>query len=149
MKAFLVQWLCTTVAVAAAVKLTGMQPPADWWPFVGMALFLGVVNAVIRPLLLLLSLPIIVFTLGLFVVFINAMLFALASRVAGLAISSPWQAVGGAVIVSLVNWALGWFFRKPGVGRPFWRMEVGGSGPTLPGPSAPGEMKQVQGRVIE
>ena len=70
------------------------------------ALVLGVVNAFVRPLAFILTLPLTVLTLGLFLLVLNAGMVALVAWVVpGFAISGFWTAVGAALIVSLVSWA--------------------------------------------
>ena len=139
MRSFLVRWLATTLAVAVAVRLTGMH--ADGWaPLLLMALLLGIINAVIRPLLLLLSIPFILVTLGLFILILNALLFWFAGElVPGFHIGGFWNAFFGSIIVSIVNWAFSTLLR-------------GGDGEvrvlTPREPLAPAEEKVVRGRVI-
>jgi putative membrane protein len=71
------------------------------------ALVLGLVNALIRPLLVVLTLPVTVLTLGLFILVINGLLFwAVASFVGGFHVAGFWSAVGGALLYSLISWAL-------------------------------------------
>jgi len=74
------------------------------------AFLLGLVNALVRPLLVVLTFPITLVTLGLFLLVVNAAMLALvASMLDGFAISGFWSAVFGACIVSLVSWAAsGW-----------------------------------------
>ncbi|MDQ3622288.1 MAG: phage holin family protein [Verrucomicrobiota bacterium] len=111
MRAFFVRWLVTTVAVALAVGLTGMRAD-NWVSLVGGSLLLGIINALVRPVLLLLSLPFIVATLGLFILVINALLLWLVgSIVPGLHVESFGTAFFAALIVSLVSWFLSAFFR--------------------------------------
>jgi putative membrane protein len=70
------------------------------------AIVLGVVNAVVRPLAFILTLPLTVLTLGLFLLVLNAgMVGLVAWMVPGFQISGFWTAVGAALIVSLVSWA--------------------------------------------
>ncbi len=70
------------------------------------AVVLGVVNAVVRPLAFILTLPLTVLTLGLFLLVLNAgMVGLVAWMVPGFQISGFWTAVGAALIVSLVSWA--------------------------------------------
>lgn len=70
------------------------------------AVVLGVVNAVVRPLAFILTLPITVVTLGLFLLVLNAgMVSLVAWMIPGFQISGFWTAVGAAVIVGLVSWA--------------------------------------------
>lgn len=70
------------------------------------AVLLGVVNAFVRPLMFILTLPITIVTLGLFLLVLNAGMVALVAwLVPGFTISSFWTAVAAAVIVGLVSWA--------------------------------------------
>jgi putative membrane protein len=70
------------------------------------AIVLGVVNALVRPIAFILTLPITVITLGLFLLVLNAAMVALVAwLVPGMQISGFWTAMGAALIVSLVSWA--------------------------------------------
>ena len=70
------------------------------------AIVLGVVNAIVRPLAFILTLPITVVTLGLFLLVLNAGMVALVAwLVPGFQVAGFWTALGAAVIVSLVSWA--------------------------------------------
>jgi putative membrane protein len=70
------------------------------------AILLGIVNAFVRPLAFILTLPITVVTLGLFLLVLNAGMVALVAWIVpGFTISGFWTAVGAALIVSLVSWA--------------------------------------------
>jgi len=70
------------------------------------AVLLGLVNAVVRPIAFVLTLPITVLTLGLFLLVLNAAMIGLVALIVpGFTISGFWTAVGGAIIVSLVSWA--------------------------------------------
>lgn len=71
------------------------------------ALVLGLVNTLIRPLLLLLTLPVTVLSLGLFIFLINGFLFWLVAQfVGGFHVTGFWGAVGGALLYSVISWAL-------------------------------------------
>jgi putative membrane protein len=71
------------------------------------ALLLGLINTVLRPILVLLTLPVTVLTLGLFIFVINGLLFwAVASLVPGFDVSGFWSGVLGAIIFSIVAWLL-------------------------------------------
>lgn len=70
------------------------------------AILLGLVNAVVRPIAFILTLPITVLTLGLFLLVLNAAMIGLVAWIVpGFTISGFWTAVGGAIIVGLVSWA--------------------------------------------
>ena len=71
------------------------------------ALVLGFINTLIRPLLVLLTLPVTLLTLGLFIFVINGLLFwAVGSMVPGFSVAGFWAGVFGAIIFSLVSWLL-------------------------------------------
>ena len=73
------------------------------------------VNAIVRPFALLLSLPALIFTLGLFLLVVNAaMLGLVALLLPGFKIDTFWTAVGGAIIVSIVSWIGSWFIGSRG-----------------------------------
>lgn len=111
MKSFVIRWLCTTAAVAIAAWMTGIEYSNSAALFI-VALLLGLLNAFIRPLLLLLGLPFIVVTLGFGILVLNAFLFWMASGlVPDFKVSGFWQAFFAALIVSIVNWTLSLFFR--------------------------------------
>jgi len=111
MKPFLIRWLVTTVAVAVATPLTGIEV-SGWGALLGASLLLGIVNALLRPLLLLLSLPLIVFSLGFFILVVNAlMLWMVGGLVPGFEVPGFWSAFFGAIFISIVSWALSAFFR--------------------------------------
>jgi putative membrane protein len=110
----LIRWLVTSIALLVAAWIVpGIHvTPDSWTVFAGMALILGLVNAIIRPILKLLSCPLIILTLGLFVLVINGVTLLLASRIAtswfgvGFHVDGFWPAFLGALIVSIVSVAL-------------------------------------------
>ena len=111
MKAFVIRWLCTTLAVAVAAWMTGISYTGAWTLF-AVALLLGLVNAFVRPVLMLLGLPFIVVTLGFAILILNALLFWMVSGlVPDFKVSGFGQAFFAALIVSVVNWVLSLFFR--------------------------------------
>jgi putative membrane protein len=78
-------------------------------------LLLGLVNAIVRPFALLLSLPALLVTLGLFLLVINAaMLGLVALMLPGFKIAGFWTAMGAAIIVSVVSWIGSWFIGSRG-----------------------------------
>ncbi|MDO8305757.1 phage holin family protein [Herminiimonas sp.] len=71
------------------------------------ALVLGLVNTLIRPVLVLLTLPVTLLTLGLFILVINALMFwAAAQLVDGFHVAGFWSAMGGAILYSIISWIL-------------------------------------------
>ena len=80
------------------------------------AVVLGLVNAVVRPVIIVLTLPISVVTLGLFLLVVNAgMILLVAAIVPGFDISSFWDALWGALLVSLTGWIGSWFIGSRGL----------------------------------
>lgn len=69
-------------------------------------LALGVVNAVVRPVILLLTLPLNLLTLGLFTLVVNALMLSLVAALTALEVTSFWWAVAGALLISLISTAL-------------------------------------------
>ena len=98
---------CAIVALGlwlATKMLSGLQFDTAG-TLLAAALLLGVVKAVIRPIAVILTLPLTLFTLGLFLIVINAgMLGLVALLLGGFTISSFWTAVGGALVVSVTSW---------------------------------------------
>lgn len=95
--------VCLGLWLAAQV-LPGLQFDGPG-SLLAAALLLGIVNAFIRPIFVVLTLPLTLVTLGLFLVVINAaMLGLVAWLLAGFSISGFWTAVGGSLMVSLTSW---------------------------------------------
>ncbi len=112
MLAFLIRWGITTIAVmAAAWIIPGIRYESSG-VLLGASLLLGIINAFVRPILLLLSLPFILVTMGLFIFVVNALLMLLVSSVVpGFVVDGFWSAFFGAIIVGLVSLVLSSFFR--------------------------------------
>ena len=112
MRNFLIHWFITAIALGVAARIIPGIHVTSMVVLAISALVLGAVNAVIRPLLLLLTLPITVLTLGLFYLVVNGIAFALAAAlVPGFTAASLGSSIGGALIVSLVSWGLGWLLQ--------------------------------------
>lgn len=110
---FLLHWVVTAAGLyLAAYLLTGVSFSSTTALVVG-ALVLGFVNAVVRPVLQVLSLPFTVLTLGIFYFVVNGIAFGLAALlVPGFRVASLWSAILGAIVVSLVSWVFGSFTRN-------------------------------------
>jgi len=110
--AFIIRIAVSTFAVWIAVGvIDGLEFDGSFWNLALIGLILGVINASIKPVLKILSIPVIVITLGLFLLIINWALFALVIWLAGpdrldLGLTSTgfWSTFFGALIVSLVSW---------------------------------------------
>ena len=96
-------------SVVPGIRLDGVLPA------VAAGLLLGLVNAVVRPVLLILTLPITLVTLGLFLFVLNAFCLWLTSAIApGFDIAGFWPAFWGALLISVVSWALTVFVSDSG-----------------------------------
>lgn len=74
-------------------------------------IILGILNAIVRPILVILSCPLILLTLGLFYIIINTVILYLASMLMpGYSINSFISAIGGSLVISVLNWLLSWLF---------------------------------------
>lgn len=110
MAGFLVHWLVLAVALWVAAYLVPGVGVSSWQALALGALILGFVNAIVRPILVILTLPITILTLGLFYLVVNAAAFGLAAAlVPGFSIASFGAAILGALVVSLVSWFVGMF----------------------------------------
>jgi len=88
----------------AAQVVPGMDLSDSFWPVVLVAAVFGLVNAILRPLLLLLSLPLVVLTLGLFTLVVNALMLLLtAALVQALSVDGFLAALLGSIVISLVS----------------------------------------------
>ncbi len=86
---------------------------SGWYAALIAALILGLVNAVIKPVLVILTLPVNILTLGLFTFVINALLFwFVASFVDGFFVAGFWPAFWGALILSIVSWLVSGLLKK-------------------------------------
>ena len=147
MRAFFVRWASTTFAVFIATALVPGISAENPEALILAGLLLGILNAVVRPVLLLLSLPLILLSFGLAIPLINAMLleFVGSGRIAGFHVDGFYPALFGAIVISLASWWIHGFLRGEGsVG-----VETHTYRAAEPPPPHPGEMKSVQGRVIE
>ena len=107
MKGILIRWLILTVAIlSAAYLLDGMEVRGFISAFFAAAV-LGILNAILRPVLIILTLPLNILSLGLFTFVINAFLLKMASGVIpGFEVHGFWPALFGSLIISLVSWLL-------------------------------------------
>ena len=103
----LLAWLINAAALFALPYLMQSIRIDNFVTALIAALVLGLVNTLIRPVLVLLTLPVTVLTLGLFILVINGLLFwAVASFVSGFQVAGFWSALGGALLYTLISWGL-------------------------------------------
>ena len=135
MKEFLLRWFVTTLSVLGATWLIPGLHCDTPGALLGAALLLGIINALVRPVLLLLSLPFIIVTMGFFILVINALLILFVSKVIpGFHVAGFWTALFAGIVIGLISWVLSSFFRAS-------------DGHVYPVTHHP-QMKQVEGRVV-
>jgi putative membrane protein len=135
MKDFVFRWAITTVAVMVAAGVIGGIRYDSVGALIGAALLLGILNAFVRPILLLLTAPLIILTLGIFIFVVNAVMLLLVNQfVHGFHVDSFGSAFWGAILISVTSWLLSAFFR-------------GSDGRVYP-LSHHTRMKRVTGRVV-
>lgn len=111
--AFLIRWVILSVSVWIAAALVDGIHLEGWESILLVGLILGLLNAFLKPLLFLVSLPLTVLTLGLFLLIINTAVLALTAWIAGqfddinFSIDGFWDAFFGALIISVVGWLFG------------------------------------------
>ncbi len=115
---FLIRWLINAAALWVAVQIVpGVAYRGDWTYLLLVALVFGLLNALLRPLLTVLTCPLLILTLGLFTFVINAIILLLTSAVArslgvGFHVDGFWAAFWGALVVSIVSVLLSLFVRE-------------------------------------
>ena len=103
----LVVWIINAAALFAVPYLMSSIQVDSIWAALIAALLLGLINTFIRPLLVLLTLPATLLTLGLFIFVINGLLFwFVGSGDSGFHVIDFWAGVGGAILYSIISWAL-------------------------------------------
>ena len=112
MRKLLLRWLINAVAIYVAMMvIPGLEADGGWTVFLWMALILGLANALIAPLIRLLTCPLILLTLGLFTLVINACMLWLASAIAsrfgiGFYVRDFGAAFLGSLVITVVSFAL-------------------------------------------
>jgi putative membrane protein len=115
MKGLIIRWLFLTVAILVAAHLIEGIEVKGFWSAVLAAAILGVMNALFRPILIILTLPINILTLGLFTFVINAILIMMVSGVVGgFEVHGFWSALFGSLVISVVSWLLNSFINEQG-----------------------------------
>src|SRR5205807_7152077 len=136
MRHFVFRWVVTTIAVMVAAALIHGIRYDSTGSLIGAALLLGILNAFVRPVLLILSAPLILLTLGFFMLIVNGlMLLLVLSLVHGFDVDGFGSAFWGAIVIGLVSWILSAFFR--------------GSDGRVHVLTHHTQIKRVKGRVIE
>lgn len=107
MTGILIRWFILTLSIIAAAYTVEGIAVSGFFAALFAAAVLGILNAVLRPILIVLTLPINILSLGLFTFLINALLLKMVSGViSGFDIHGFWPAVLGALMISIVSWIL-------------------------------------------
>ncbi len=115
MNGFLVRMLITAISLWLAALIVPGMDLQGLGTVLGAALLLGIVNAFVRPVVIVLTLPLTIVTLGLFLLVVNAMMLGLVSVMfAGFTLGGFWSAMFGAVFVSFFSWLASAFIGKSG-----------------------------------
>jgi putative membrane protein len=135
-KRFLQGWAINTLGVLLADLLLPGIHSEQWQDLVFAALLLGLLNAFVRPLLMLVALPLLILTLGLFMLVINALLLMLVGTIVhGFDVDSFWWALLGSLIISVVGIVLN---ALTGSGKARIHIRRSGRSPRRPGRSDDG-----------
>src|SRR4051812_27717575 len=112
MRHFVFRWVIITIAVMIAASIVRGIRYDTPGALILAALLLGILNAFVRPILLILSAPLILLTLGLFILVVNGlMLYWVQGLVGGFHVDSFGSAFWGAILISIISWILSAFFR--------------------------------------
>ena len=115
MRGLLVRWLVLTVAIVFSSYLISGIQVSGFFSAIFAAAILGILNVFFRPILIILTLPINILTLGLFTFVINALILKMASGViSGFEVHGFWSAVFGALVISAFNWILNSLINEKG-----------------------------------
>ncbi len=111
----MLRWLILTVAILITSYLVEGIIVSGFFTAIFAAAVLGILNAFLRPIALILTLPINILSLGLFTFVINAIMLKMASGIIpGFSVSGFWAAVLGAFLVSIISWVLNSFVNEKG-----------------------------------
>ncbi|OJX47444.1 MAG: hypothetical protein BGO78_17945 [Chloroflexi bacterium 44-23] len=120
MKKFLIKLAINSVALYVAIEIMrghGITPQSEnWLSLIWLAFIFGLVNAIIKPFLVVMSCPLLILTLGLGTLVINTLMFMLAGWIGthfgvGFEVAGFWPAFLGALITSVISFVLTLFFR--------------------------------------
>ncbi len=108
----LLKWLIMAISILASAYLIPGVTVSGFFAALWVALFLGIVNVLVKPVLILITLPINIVTLGLFTFVINALLILLASSaIKGFQVTGFWVAMLFSIVLSAINYLLGFLLR--------------------------------------
>ena len=115
MHGFIIRMLISALGLWVAAALLPSMEFASPWTLIGAAFLLGLVNAIVRPVFIFLTLPITILTLGIFLLVINAAMLGLVSALLpGFSLGGFFSALGASIIVSLISSFASWFIGPKG-----------------------------------
>ena len=120
----ILRWAINAIALWAAITIVpGIHAQKDWLAILGLALIFGLVNAILRPIIEMLTCPLIILTLGLGTLLINTLLFWLTGLIGekfgiGFRVDGFWPAFFGALVVTVISVVLTLFIRDERRARP-------------------------------
>ena len=123
MTKFILRWLINAIALYLAIRFVpGITFGGGWIGLLWLALIFGLVNAFLRPLLQVLTCPLILLTLGLFTLLINMLMLKVTEWIGnafglGLAIDGFWPLLLGSLVISIVSMVMSLIFKDPLGGR--------------------------------
>ncbi len=115
---FIVRALISAIGLWIASRIVPGVEADSWWSLIGAAVLLGLANAIVRPILTILTLPLTILTLGLFLLVINGLMLMLVSAcLHGFHVHGLWPAILGSIVVSITGWIASWFIGRNGAER--------------------------------
>lgn len=112
---FIVQFLVTCLALWLAAQVVPGVGFSDTPTLLLAAILLGVANAIVRPILTILTFPLTLITFGLFLLVVNAAVIGLvAALLEGFMVDGLWAGIGAAIVTGVVSWIAGWFIGGDG-----------------------------------
>ncbi len=106
--------MVNALSIGVAVKLVdGITFTGEWWKMIIIGMIFGIVNSIIKPIISFFSLPLIVLTLGIFILVINALMLIITAKLSipfnlGLHIDGFLSAIWGSIIISVISLLLSW-----------------------------------------
>lgn len=111
MLGFIVQAVVTAIGLWASAKLVPGVEFTSTGSLIAAAVILGVVNAFVRPLMVILTLPLTIVTFGLFLLVVNAAMIGLTAMfLGGFVVDGLWAGIGAAIVTGVVSWIAGPLF---------------------------------------
>jgi putative membrane protein len=107
---FIIQFLVTCLALWLAAEVVPGVAFTNTTTLLLAAVLLGIANAIVRPILTILTFPLTLITFGLFLLVVNAATIGLvAALLGGFVVDGLWAGIGAAIVTGVVSWVAGWF----------------------------------------